>query len=246
MDAEEQTQQLLRAYGERSAPSTEQRDRAWAAIAAAATAAPPTNGVPATGNLALKSMLGIGVVALVGIAAWSWHHTPDAPRSTESPTLPPETAAAVAAAPPETTLEEEASAAEPAAMEPVSSSPDAPTISARVAASRGASPVTADGDPAGLGVAPVDPPAPPGTLAEELALMDDARAALARGDVPATLLALDQHAARFPSGTLAREREVVRVTALCVAGREDEAVAAATAAGPRPAIVRALSRCDAP
>jgi hypothetical protein len=85
-----------------------------------------------------------------------------------------------------------------------------------------------------------------GTLAEELALMDQARQALARDDVPATLAALDSHAQRFPHGALASERDVVRVTALCVAGRDVDARAAAATAGARPAIARALSRCTSP
>ena len=60
-------------------------------------------------------------------------------------------------------------------------------------------------------------------------------------------LFLAEHAARFPRGALANEREVARIAALCVAGRDGEARVAADSIthGGRPSgpITRALSRC---
>lgn len=77
--------------------------------------------------------------------------------------------------------------------------------------------------------APAAPPssassaAPPADLlAEEVALLDRARAAL--GTNPAAALALaGDHASRFPQGKLGMEREIVAVDALRRLGRSDEA-----------------------
>jgi hypothetical protein len=61
--------------------------------------------------------------------------------------------------------------------------------------------------------------ASPDLLAEELALIEAARAAK---DPAAALRRLDQHQSRFASGQLAHERERLRVEALCELGRLDE------------------------
>jgi TolA-binding protein len=57
------------------------------------------------------------------------------------------------------------------------------------------------------------------TLAEEIALLRRAQAALRSGNASGALSLLDEHATRFPKGTLAHERLVTRVQALCKAGR---------------------------
>lgn len=60
------------------------------------------------------------------------------------------------------------------------------------------------------------PPGPAGpTLEAELALMREARTAAAAD----ALLALEAHAREFPRGTLARERDGLRIVALCELGR---------------------------
>ncbi len=56
-------------------------------------------------------------------------------------------------------------------------------------------------------------------LAAERALIDRARSALARGDVPACLDATSAHAKRFPSGRLGEERELVAIQALAKDGQ---------------------------
>lgn len=61
------------------------------------------------------------------------------------------------------------------------------------------------------------------SLAVEMQLLGAARSALKAGDVNEALTKLDAHAQRFPRGALATERELTRVTALCAAGRSDEA-----------------------
>jgi hypothetical protein len=70
---------------------------------------------------------------------------------------------------------------------------------------------------------PSDPPDLGDSLAEEVALLRQARAALDEGDAPGALHLLDAHASRFPRGTLYEERLATRVTALCWLGRVDGA-----------------------
>lgn len=66
-------------------------------------------------------------------------------------------------------------------------------------------------------------------LAAEVALIDQAKAALGTGDVAAALTSLDAHARQFPRGQLAEARAATRVRALCKAGRTAEAQTAADA-----------------
>lgn len=61
------------------------------------------------------------------------------------------------------------------------------------------------------------------SLSAEQALVETGRTALVRGDRPSALVALDRHAAQFPNGQLAEEREVLAVRALVGAHREQEA-----------------------
>ncbi len=61
-------------------------------------------------------------------------------------------------------------------------------------------------------------------LAAERTLLEEARAALRRGDATAALAALDRHAARFPAGRLVEERESLAIVACARAGRRDEAL----------------------
>ncbi|WP_437825577.1 hypothetical protein [Sorangium sp. So ce1153] len=70
---------------------------------------------------------------------------------------------------------------------------------------------------------------PNSILSDELRLIDTARAALQRGDVPLALRLTAEHAARFPGGSLAIERDVLRVDALVAGGRITEAASHACA-----------------
>jgi hypothetical protein len=65
------------------------------------------------------------------------------------------------------------------------------------------------------------------SLGPELALLRDARAALDRHEPLAALASLDQHALRYPHGTLQQERLAARALALCALGRTAAAAAAA-------------------
>jgi hypothetical protein len=67
------------------------------------------------------------------------------------------------------------------------------------------------------------------TVAEEVAALDKARAALAAGDGSTALARLDAYERRYPRGTLAPEAAVLRVRALVKLGRSREARSAVEA-----------------
>lgn len=60
-------------------------------------------------------------------------------------------------------------------------------------------------------------------VAEEVALLADARTALGAGEAGRAIKLLARHRKRFPNGLLANERDVSWITALCVLGKVDEA-----------------------
>jgi len=72
-------------------------------------------------------------------------------------------------------------------------------------------------------------PSPVDAAREELHLMRQARAAVARRDFAAALTPLAEHARRFKNGRLVEEREALRVKALMGLGRSEEARRAAAA-----------------
>ena len=72
-------------------------------------------------------------------------------------------------------------------------------------------------------------PSPADAAREELHLMRQARAAVARGDFAAALSPITEHARRFRNGRLVEEREALRVKALMGLGRSEEARHAAAA-----------------
>jgi hypothetical protein len=61
------------------------------------------------------------------------------------------------------------------------------------------------------------------SLREERSLLDAARDAIVRGDPEAALAPTAAHAARFPRGVLAEERDALRIRALARLGRSEEA-----------------------
>jgi hypothetical protein len=60
-------------------------------------------------------------------------------------------------------------------------------------------------------------------LVKEREFIDAARAALARGRPADALAAIEEHAAQYPRGRLAEEREALAVQALVLLGRTDAA-----------------------
>jgi hypothetical protein len=116
--------------------------------------------------------------------------------------------------------------------------PPVPIAPPPIAASaQTASPTLAASSPA-VAPAPSAPPSAPPSgsgaladrgLAAERARLEEARAALRRGEPNAAITALASHAREFPAGRLAEERESAWVVALARAGRRDEAVRRADA-----------------
>jgi hypothetical protein len=70
-------------------------------------------------------------------------------------------------------------------------------------------------------------PSSSATYALELAILERARDAIAKGDHAAGLRAIATHQRRFPAGLLREEREALRVKALAGLGKADEAQRAA-------------------
>jgi type IV secretory pathway VirB10-like protein len=84
---------------------------------------------------------------------------------------------------------------------------------------------------------------------EELRLLRQARAAVAREDYASALPQIAEHARRFKDGRLAEEREALRVKSLAGLGRTEEAQRAATAFRarfPRSVLLPAVSQMLAP
>jgi hypothetical protein len=172
-----------------------QRARTARRLARHASAAAVAAALSWAPGAALGAGLGVAAVLVVWVIP-AWLSPPPAP--------PPRPAApAVATAPPAVTA--------PAPAPPI------PSASA-VAAPPAPRPSVATSAPAASGE-----PAPAGdALAEEVALLDRARAAL--GGNPAEALALTEaHAARHPAGKLGMEREMVAIDALRRLGRTGEA-----------------------
>jgi len=68
-----------------------------------------------------------------------------------------------------------------------------------------------------------------GTESRERTLLDRARTAMARGDLPAAARALGEHESAYPHGVLAEERELLRIQEALRSGRRDDGVALARA-----------------
>jgi hypothetical protein len=73
----------------------------------------------------------------------------------------------------------------------------------------------------------------PLSLQTEIQLLSSAQAALRDGGHDRALASLAEHAARFPNGALALERDAVRAIALCSSGRMNIGRSAATELAPR-------------
>ncbi len=69
---------------------------------------------------------------------------------------------------------------------------------------------------------------PGASLAEQVALLETARAALVRKDASAALLTLESHARRYPTSPLTEEREALTIKSLVLAGRVEQARAQLT------------------
>lgn len=180
--------------------------------------APPAVASPAAGDASPSPAVEMGTRP-VGAAPADADPDFDLPAATEAPPLPPAGPDPVAIPP----SPEQAEGAPP----PGRSSRPRAAVGPSVP-SPGAEPSTADrdGDPAaGTAPGPMGDPA----VAEERALLEVARTALARGRYAAALEGVEAHRARFPEGRFVEEREALAILALAGLGEIDAAEAAAEA-----------------
>jgi hypothetical protein len=190
----------LAALGRQAIP-TDVLARIAANVASAPTPPASASGAPVAGKIGLVAgAAALAVGAVVLFANPSQTPAPTAPAAASSRRAI-ETAPQVAQpAPPETTS--------------VPATPVSPKASAFSATSVSASP---------------KPSAAAAALPDEATLFRQAGDALRAGEASRTLALVDELERRFPSGTFAQEREVLRIEALTRVGREDEARARARA-----------------
>jgi hypothetical protein len=199
-----------------------------------AAAIGPAGLAAASGGVAAaaKGLAAIAIVAVLGgggVAAYWVARAPAAPVITRP------LATALGPAPVIATVR----AAEPAPpsayaapIEPVRAEPSRPAAAPSRRGASGSSPGAPDSTPRAGGF-PTEPSGPPqhmSTMLEnETRLIRGGIAALHAGDAAGALALFDEHARRYPSGTLAEERDAERVTALCDLRRNAEAAAEAAA-----------------
>ena len=129
----------------------------------------------------------------------------------------------------------------------VVSAPD--VVASAPAVRRRLSVAVPDLPPAGAPTLAAPGPSPADAAREELHLMREARAAVARGDFAAALSPIAEHTRRFKNGRLVEEREALRVKALGGLGRAEEArhaAAAFRARFPRSVLLPAVGQMPAP
>jgi hypothetical protein len=194
----EELRELLRHAPPTRAMGAAERRRTAMRLGRYASAAAVASALSWAPGAALGAALGVAAVAVVwGVPALL------APKADPAPMVAPPRPPLQRAAPPPTAI------AAPPPSASISAAPPPPKPVPSLAS-------------AAPSAEPESPPPPFDALAEEVALLEKARAAL--GGAPAEALALaDAHAARFPAGKLGMEREIVAVDALRRLGRAAEA-----------------------
>lgn len=252
MEGDDGVPRLLREYGSAMAPEPDRKAKTWAAIAAATGAAGAAASASAWQSASTKVLVASVSVALLGAgAAWValGGAASVARESVRAPGAPVATSSTPTAEPsaPEPGPRDTTALAGGDATEETSESDAPPRAAARPARPRPRAARSSDPTPEPSSARAAET----GSLLAELTLIREAQRAVVARDTAAALAALDQHAARYPAGSLVREREITRIRALCEARRTSEAerVAASIAENADPAVARALSRCareDAP
>lgn len=166
------------------------------------------------------SLVGGAVVVMVGVIAGTHHQVDVTPPA--SSRVPIEAASAPTAASPTVTTEHESPPVMPVvtvdALPSLPSPPSAASQRSRTAPDR-----STKGLEEGRPDSPRSPDRPVADPGDELALLEEARAALATA--PTRTLALaDEHMKRFSSPAFAQERERLAIDALVRSGRRDEAL----------------------
>jgi hypothetical protein len=210
---------LLRAGQRERAPADAERRLLVALGVGSGSAVSAFFGAKLVARLGTKGSLATVAVVAALIGAITWLVT----SRTEVPPAPP-TNIAAPATPPAAPI-----ANEPEPNVPTSRVEDLPTSAA----------------PAPATTTRSEPP----SLAREVALLEEARAALTQGDPTRTLARLDIHDREFPAGPLMPESKVLRIEALVRAGgapnaararKLAEAFLAAEPSGPQARRVRAV------
>lgn len=184
-------------------PSRESASRAAAALGLAPASAWALGG---SGWLASLAVVGVGCLTWVAV---SGSEATSPPRESSALVAP---AALPVVAPPRV---EERSVAP--------SNAEASVVAAVVPSEKHSTPVAqVAAPPSAVKVAPKAERSS-SSLAEQIALLDRARAALARGRVADALRDVSAYQSRFGAGAFAQEAAVLRVQALARAGRKDEA-----------------------
>lgn len=231
---------------------------ALAAGAATATAGATSSAAALTASavpLALKVAVAFAVLAAAGGGLAYVQRAPGHEGPASRAASAPHARQAPVVAPTRTALARAARPAVPAAPAPI-----VPSTAVPVAANTPEAPPRPTSRALGLRLptapaaeVPAPAPTPIDELPAETALLRRAQAALAAHTATSpddALAALDEHARRFPAGTLAEERDATRALALCAAGRITEAQSAARsflAAHPTsPLAHRVRSACPAP
>jgi hypothetical protein len=194
---------VRRATAADAGPSTVQLASMRGRIAAQLAAGPPV-----TAALIGARAIVVGlVVAAIGAGIVAYLATRSAPRPVPAPPPPPALVAPKPAAgvPP------------PPAALPPSPIPPAPPASPR--------PVRHAHAPAAHVAPPAAKPAPPAPVLSEVALLEQARAALRGGRAADALALTAQHATLYADGALGEEREALAIEALVELGRRSDAAA---------------------
>jgi hypothetical protein len=180
----------------------------------------------------LKTLLSFGIGAAAAVGAIAVHEIVVAPAPVVSLPIAMPTGSAelpkVSTVPP-IAVSDSPSQAQPTLVVSASiTPPHLATTLADAAAANVDSPVEASSSPAPMGSANTQPPPQPVSqltqLQEETSLIRQADSLIRSGNAAAALSLLDQHASRFPTGTLSPERTVQRVLALCALGRKQDAL----------------------
>jgi len=193
--------------------------------AVAAASASTTQAAAATSALTMKSVVIVSTVLALGGGALIGSFLSSSPKSADEPQQRTPTPAAMSAA----TEQAPPPSPPPAVATRVEDLPAAAVPTAKTAPPPTASASSAEPD-----------------LAREVALIDEARKALARKDPAAALRALDTHDREMPAGALMPESNVLRIEAALATGDRARAKELADAflatnpSGPQARRVRAL------
>ncbi len=243
---------LLAAFTDEERPGTTTRDRVKARVLESTAPVVPTGavvrgpwvpwvaGTVVAAAAAALLVLTVGDSDVTAVQDHGLHQAPNTPESAEAIRVKQEPAparrtATTAASSPEA-APTEVLAPQPVAPEPQPAAPSSPRRSA----------------PTPRKTTPLEAPtvASPTSLAEETRLLDRARRAVVENRPKDALSLLQDAQRKFPSGVLRQERAVLRVVALCDAGKLADGRKAAAAflrAHPQSALrSRAQSACPEP